>query len=138
MEEKKNLKQKLQEARMLLKEMNITKSGKNSFTKVLIFSPSALFSSVNLLLVIINILWPLFFNALIYFEAFVLITPCFEYSLIQWNKIFLATGVFTVAFFSLSKIGSFVPKILRKSRFVITPSISMPIFMLSHLVVSLQ
>ena len=34
MEEKKNLKQKLQEARMLLKEMNITKSGKNSFTKV--------------------------------------------------------------------------------------------------------
>lgn len=34
MEEKKNLKQKLQEARMLLKEMNITKSGKNTFTKV--------------------------------------------------------------------------------------------------------
>ena len=30
----KNLKQKLQEARMLLKEENITKSGKNSFTKV--------------------------------------------------------------------------------------------------------
>lgn len=34
MEEKKNLKQKLQEARMSLKEENITKSGKNSFTKV--------------------------------------------------------------------------------------------------------
>lgn len=32
--EVKNLKQKLQEARMLLKEENITKSGKNSFTKV--------------------------------------------------------------------------------------------------------
>lgn len=31
MEEKKNLKQKLQEARMLLKEENLTKSGKNSF-----------------------------------------------------------------------------------------------------------
>jgi hypothetical protein len=30
----KNLKQKLQEARILLKEENITKSGKNSFTKV--------------------------------------------------------------------------------------------------------
>ena len=30
----KNLKQKLQEARMLLKEESITKSGKNSFTKV--------------------------------------------------------------------------------------------------------
>ncbi|MBQ2871608.1 ERF family protein [bacterium] len=34
MENKKNLKQKLQEARMLLKKENITKSGKNSFTKV--------------------------------------------------------------------------------------------------------
>lgn len=34
MAEVKNLKQKLQEARMLLKEENITKSGKNSFTKV--------------------------------------------------------------------------------------------------------
>ncbi len=34
MEEKKNLKQKLQEARIALKEENITKSGKNSFTKV--------------------------------------------------------------------------------------------------------
>lgn len=34
MAETKNLKQKLQEARMLLKEENITKSGKNSFTKV--------------------------------------------------------------------------------------------------------
>lgn len=34
MEEKKNLKQKLQEARMLLKKENITKTGKNSFTKV--------------------------------------------------------------------------------------------------------
>lgn len=32
--EVKSLKQKLQEARMLLKEENITKSGKNSFTKV--------------------------------------------------------------------------------------------------------
>lgn len=34
MEEKKNLKQKLQKARIALKEKNITKSGKNSFTKV--------------------------------------------------------------------------------------------------------
>ena len=32
--EMKSLKQKLQEARMMLKEENITKSGKNSFTKV--------------------------------------------------------------------------------------------------------
>lgn len=34
MADTKNIKQKLQEARMLLKEENITKSGKNSFTKV--------------------------------------------------------------------------------------------------------
>lgn len=33
-QETKNIKQKLQEARMLLKKENITKSGKNSFTKV--------------------------------------------------------------------------------------------------------
>ena len=39
MEEKKNLKQKLQEARMLLKEIKLKPSGYNDFTKSSFDSP---------------------------------------------------------------------------------------------------